>query len=417
MTLNRKKVYIPLILLLALTLLFYLLTINSITCTDSDHEEPPEELLTDDFGIDLNRYRKESRGVRPHETLGRILNDAGIAFTIIESISEKLKPDFEVRNIRAGNTCHLYYAIEADSVLRYFVYEITNTKYFKVSFSDTLTAEVIENEIRLRLSGGKGIIKSSLWNAMKGGEMDPVLASKLSEIYAWEIDFYRIQRDDSFKVLYEKKYVGTNYIGTGSIRAALFTHSGKDFYAFFFEEDTIKDYFNHEAQSLRKAFLKAPLKYSRISSGFSNSRLHPVLRTRRPHYGTDYAAPTGTPIMAVGDGVVTEARYHGGNGNYVRIRHNSVYETQYLHMSRFAAGIRPGVRVSQGDIIGYVGMTGLATGPHVCFRFWKNGQQVNHLKEAFPHAAPLDSVYHGNFFELRDFYMQGFERLVFEKNN
>ncbi|MDD3876920.1 MAG: peptidoglycan DD-metalloendopeptidase family protein [Bacteroidales bacterium] len=370
--------------------------------------------LFDEFNIDLNLYNKISKTVKQSETLGKILNDEGISYSKIDVIERALSPEYDVRQIKEGNPYHLYFTNDTNASFHHFIYEISQTEYFIITFQDSITTQVIEKEVCTKLAKGMGIITSSLWNTMKESKLDPNLAIKLSEIYAWEIDFYRIQKNDKFKIIFEKKYVGSKPIGSGKIRAAQFTSSGKDFYAFFFENDSVKDYFNQETQSLRKTFLKAPLKFSRISSGFSTSRRHPVLNTRRPHYGTDYAAPTGTPIMAVGDGVVTEARYKGGNGNYVKIRHNSVYETQYLHMSRFAHGIRPGVRVSQGDVIGYVGMTGLATGPHVCFRFWKNGQQVNHLKEEFPHAEPLDSIYHEEFFKLRDFALGMLDKMVFE---
>jgi len=411
---NSKKIYIPIIILLLVSLIIYLMT--SKTCKEviEVSEEVIEEEFFDEFDLSQSQFHRISRIINNHESLGSILNKEGISFSTIEKIAEIAKPDFDVRYIKAGNTYHLYYSADTTALLQHFVYEISQIKYLLVSFEDSINVKVNEKEVITKLAKGKGVITSSLWNTMKANNLDPNLAIKLSEIYAWEVDFYRIQKNDRFKVIYERNYVGNKSIGSGRVRAAKFTHYGKDFSAFFFESDTIKDYYNESAESLRKAFLRAPLKYSRISSGFSHSRLHPVLKTRRPHLGTDYAAPTGTPIMAVGDGVVTEARYHGGNGNYVRIRHNSVYETQYLHMSRFAKGIRPGVRVSQGDIIGYVGMTGLATGPHVCFRFWKNGQQVNHLKEEFPHAEPLDSVYHHEFFKLRDYFMQVFDKMEFK---
>lgn len=214
-------------------------------------------------------------------------------------------------------------------------------------------------------------------------------------------------------MIYEENFVGDESVGIGRIDAIYFSHHNRDILGFKFESDTVSGYFGPEGENLRKVFLAAPIKFGRISSGFSSSRLHPVLGTRRPHYGTDYAAPTGTPIYAVGDGVVTQARFTSGNGNYVRIRHNSVYETQYLHMSRFAAGIRPGKRVNQGDVIGYVGMTGLATGPHVCFRFWKNGQQVDHRREEFPSADPLHEDYFDQFFIIRDQLMEKLENISF----
>jgi len=259
-----------------------------------------------------------------------------------------------------------------------------------------------------------GIISSSLWNTLTANNLSPELAIRLSEVLAWEVDFYRIQKGDRFKVVYEESFVGDKSAGIPRIDAVYFVHQGREILGFHFEADTISGFFNPQGENLRKVFLKAPLEFGgRISSRFSHSRMHPILNHRRPHYGTDYAAPHGTPILAVGDGVVTEAAYNSGNGNYVRIRHNSVYDTQYLHMSRFGAGIRPGTRVTQGQVIGYVGATGLATGPHVCFRFWKNGQQVDHLREEFPSADPLHPDYHEMFFEVRDHFTKELEAIQF----
>lgn len=399
---------------LLVSLLTYIILPKKVVEEIQEIADEVIEDFNDYFGISLEKYTKESRTVQRNETLGNILNSEGIPFSIIENIVEKALPDFDVRRVRAGNNYHLYFTNDTMPALKHFVYEISQTKYLAVEFSDSLLVRLDKQEITTKPATGYGIITSSLWNAMVANDLDPNLANKLSEIYAWEVDFYRIQKNDKFKIVYDKLFVGDKYIGSGRIQAAMFHHRNRDFYAIYFEKDTIRDYYNPEGESLRKAFLRAPLRYSRISSRFSHSRLHPVLGTRRPHLGTDYAAPQGTPILAVGDGVVTEARYHGGNGNYVRIRHNSVYETQYLHMSRFADGIRPGTYVNQGDVIGYVGMTGLATGPHVCFRFWKNGEQVDHLKEEFPHAEPLDSAYYDAFFERRDYYMKILNYLKYE---
>lgn len=257
-------------------------------------------------------------------------------------------------------------------------------------------------EITSRLEEASGVIHSSLWNTVMAQDLSPELVIRMSEVLAWEVDFHRIERGDAFRVLYHAQYVDGDLAGVSDIAAIWFRHRGREVLGFHFAKDTIHGFFDSRGENLRKVFLKAPLEFVRITSRFSHSRLHPIHRDRRPHYGTDYAAPHGTPILAVGDGVVTQARYSAGNGNYVRIRHNAVYETQYLHMSRFATGIRPGTQVSQGQVIGYVGSTGAATGPHVCFRFWKNGQQVDHLREEFPSADPLPKKYFEAFSLVRD---------------
>lgn len=371
------------------------------------------EELFDEHNISLNRFNRVTKSVSSGQTVGTILNGNGISYSIVEQINLKAAPFFDLRSIREGKTYHLYFSNDSLESLLYFVYDISSDSYLHVGFGDTLDVRLVKHDVTVKTVNATGIITSSLWNTMKANELDPNLAIGLSEIFAWVVDFYRIQKNDRFKIIYEDKYVGDKSIGSGRIKAALFEHSGKLFYAFHFEKDTLNDYYNEKGESLRKAFLKAPLKFSRVTSGFTHKRFHPVLKRNKAHLGTDYAAPTGTPIMTVGDGVVLEARYHGGNGNYVKIRHNSVYTTQYLHMSKFAKGIKPGVFVKQGDIIGYVGSTGLSTGPHVCFRFWKNGEQVNHLKEEFPNTAPLDSAYHDTFFHDVKWYMEGFERMKY----
>jgi len=225
---------------------------------------------------------------------------------------------------------------------------------------------------------------------MVATDTDPMLAVELSEIFAWSIDFFGIQEGDRYKVLYEESYVDSLSVGIDRILGAWFFSSGTEFWAIPFEQDGVRSFFDEKGNSLRKAFLKAPLRYSRISSGFSNSRYHPVLKIRRPHHGVDYAAPTGTPVHTVGDGIVTKIGYQAnGGGNYVKIKHNSVYTTTYMHLSRFGKGIRSGVYVKQGEIIGYVGATGLATGPHLDFRFYKNGSAVNPLTVEAPPVEPV----------------------------
>jgi len=234
-----------------------------------------------------------------------------------------------------------------------------------------------------------GVITSSLYQTLIDIDCSAGLAMEMSEIYAWSIDFYRIQKGDRFKVIFTEKWVEDTRVGIGAIEACFFEHHKENFYAFPFEQDQVIDFFDENAKSLRKAFLKSPLKFGRISSSFTMRRYHPVQKRWKAHLGTDYAAPTGTPILAVGDGKVIEARYKKFNGNYVKIKHNGTYTTQYLHMSKFASGVRSGKFVRQGDIIGYVGSTGLATGPHVCFRFWKNGKQVNHRTQKLPASIPV----------------------------
>ncbi|MBW6498306.1 MAG: peptidoglycan DD-metalloendopeptidase family protein [Bacteroidales bacterium] len=375
-------------------------------------EEP--ELVLDEFGFEEGQYLVRSETVRSGQTLSHILATFDLMPLTIHTIVDEMQEVFNPRRIRAGQTYHGYYNPGGPDSLRYFIYEISMLEYLKIGFGDSLIVERGEKEMTTLKRTASGIISSSLWNTLSANNLSPELAIRLSEVLAWEVDFYRIQKGDRFKVVFEENFVGENSAGITRIDAVYFVHQGREIYGFQFESDTINGFYNPQGENLRKVFLKAPLEFGgRISSRFSHSRMHPILKHRRPHYGTDYAAPHGTPILAVGDGVVTEAAYNSGNGNYVRIRHNSVYDTQYLHMSRFGAGIRSGTRVTQGQVIGYVGATGLATGPHVCFRFWKNGQQVDHLREEFPSADPLHPDYHEQFFEIRDHFTKELEAILF----
>jgi murein DD-endopeptidase MepM/ murein hydrolase activator NlpD len=275
------------------------------------------------------------------------------------------------------------------SELQYFVYEKDPVNYVVFNLVDSAEVFTGQKEIRTERKTISSVINHSLYSAMLRNEANPELVIELSEVFAWQIDFYRIQQGDYFKVIYEEEFVDNESIGIKNILGAYFNNSGEEFFAIPFSQDSTIQFFDEDGKSLRKAFLKAPLKYSRISSRYSKKRLHPVQRIYKAHLGTDYAAPAGTPIRSVGEGIILEASYTRGNGRYVKIKHNSVYTTQYLHMSRFAKGIRRGTRVKQGEIIGYVGSTGLATGPHLCYRFWKNGVQIDPLKEKIPSSHPV----------------------------
>ncbi len=364
-------------------------------------ENPVRENLPqlDDFGIPESGLVVEEGIVQARQTLSHILSGLGLDHYEIHQIAEGMQDVFNPRRIRRGNNYFAYYSDDSIRNLSYFVYEISDLEYLAVDLSDTLQIRRGEREVTEISRSASGIINSSLWNTLIENGASPELAIHMSRVLAWSVDFYRIEAGDRFRVLYTEQYAGDRAVGISQIDAVYFMHRGREVEGFRFEADTLKGYYDIDGNNLRKVFLRAPLEFVRITSRYSHNRMHPVHGDRRPHLGTDYAAPRGTPILAVGDGVVTRAAYSGGNGNYVRIRHNSVYETQYLHMSRFASGIRAGTRVDQGDVIGYVGSTGVATGPHVCFRFWMNGQQVDHLRLEFPSGDPLPEEYMYDFRE------------------
>lgn len=348
------------------------------------------EECNEEFGIDLHGFHVEKGKLQPNQFLADILLPYNIDYGKITALAEKSRSIYDIRKLNAGKNYTLICADQGDNlVAKFFIYEASSVDYVVYDLSEELDIYIGQRPVELEEREASGTIYSSLYETLMKQKLSPALAMELSDIYAWTIDFYRIQKNDRFKIIYTVKKVNGTAVGVDVIKAALFEHQNEPYYAFQFEQDGQVDYFDEKGNSLRKAFLQAPLKFSRMTSGYTQRRFHPVQKKWKAHLGTDYAAPTGTPIMAVGDGVITEAQFKQFNGNYVKIKHNSTYATQYLHMSKIAPGIKPGARVRQGQTIGYVGSTGLATGPHVCFRFWKNGEQVDHRKEKIPPSEPI----------------------------
>ena len=346
------------------------------------------------YGIPVDSFTVVQGIIRRNQMLGNILYDYGVSNREVYELSLLPREKFDVRRVKAGNR----YALFLDSIgVRYLVYEQDRVNYAVVHFEDSVHVESREKPVDNRRLEASGELVTSLWEDFKVANVNPMLAIELSEIYAWSIDFFGLQQGDRFKVIYEESFVDSVSVGITKIHAAWFYHAGKAFWAIPFVQDSVMSFFDEEGNSLRKAFLKAPLRFSRISSRFSHSRLHPILKIRRPHHGVDYAAPSGTPVLAVGDGQITAAAYERGGGNYVKIKHNGVYNTTYMHLSRFGKGIRKGAWVKQGDVIGYVGSTGLSTGPHLDFRFYKNGSPVDPLKVEAP---PVEPIYEENLVDF-----------------
>ncbi len=377
------------------------LAIGCSTPKDSGNDEmglsEPDKIINIEYGIETDSFLVVKDQVKKNQNLSSILIPYNVSYTTIDQLAKASKEVFDVRKIATGKPYTIFCRKDSSGMATCFVYEASATDYVVFDMRDSVRIYKGQKPIEKRTRYVKGTVNSSLYVDLQKRNTNPMLAIELSEIYAWTIDFYRIQKGDEFEVLYTENYVEGKSVGIDRIQASTFTHFKKPLSAYFFESDTEKGYFDKDGKNLKKAFLKAPVKFSRISSGYSGRRFHPVQKRYKAHLGTDYAAPTGTPIRAVGDGVITEARFKRNNGNYVKMRHNSVYSTQYLHMSKIQSGIKPGVRVSQGDVIGYVGSTGLATGPHVCFRFWKNGKQVNHRREELPPSEPISNENMGAF--------------------
>lgn len=342
------------------------------------------------YGIPVDSFIIETRRVARNQNLSSILNPYGITALDIDKIVKKSKDIFDLRKIRYGKEYHLFWSKDTANALTHFVYKQDPEEYFTISFKDSVNVYKGKEEVNFVQKTATGTVKSSLWKTMVDNNINPILANELSEIFAWTVDFFGLQEGDEFKLIYDEKYVDSVSVGIGEVHAAYMNHMGETFYAIPFIQDSIRDFYDENGQSLRKAFLKAPLRFSRISSRYSLNRLHPVLKIRRPHRGVDYAAPQGTPVYAIGDGYVVRKGWDsGGGGNYLKIKHNGVYTTGYLHLSSFAKGITQGKFVKQGDIIGYVGQTGLATGPHLDFRFYKNGHAIDPLKVEAPPVEPV----------------------------
>lgn len=381
-----------------LTVILLLFTL--IGCKkDEDSAKPKQaavkkEPIIKEFGFTLNDFKVVNDTIENGDTFGKLLSEEGYDAAGVHKITEAIKDSFDLRDIRVGKAFTMLKDKKAPNGLQVFVYQPDVTSYYVVDLRDSIAKaykKVRPMTIKRRVIVAE--IEGSLSETLSNAGATPALAHELSEVYAWSIDFFKIQKGDKFAVAVNEKYIdGTQYAGLQNIESSYFEYKGKRIYAFPFKKDPDSrkvDFYDEEGKVLKSMFLKAPLKFSRISSRFSPRRFHPVQGRWKAHNGTDYAAPHGTPIMTTANGVVERTGYTAGNGNFVKVRHNGQYSTQYLHMSKIL--VRNGQRVSQGDIIGKVGSTGLATGPHVCYRFWKNGVQVDALRMKLPSSEPMSA--------------------------
>lgn len=339
--------------------------------------------------------------IRSGDTFGKILNSHGISQGDILEIASNHKEEFDVRRIREGKPYVILKSKDSLNTTKAFIYEKDKIEYTVIDFDETIKVENKKRKVTYKEHYASGVITSSLSQTLQDQNLSPLMTDRLATIYAWTINFFKLQQDDKFKVVYTQKYINdTIPVGLGEIKAAIFEHAGKPLYSFNFApkgEGSLHDFFDEEANNLRRAFLKAPVQYSRISSRYNlNRRIAYYGNKVRPHLGTDFAAPIGTPILATADGVVSESAMRGGNGNFVKIRHNGTYDTQYLHMK--SRNVKAGDYVRQGDVIGWIGMTGNTSGPHVCYRFWKNGKQVDPFNQDLPLSEPLENEFHEEYF-------------------
>lgn len=374
--------------------------LDEVAVTDSAEVQE----MVYEYGIPADRYRVQYGIVQPRQNLGSILGEHGVSTGTVHHLGEKARGVFDVRRIRSGQAYALFFS-KHDSLAppRFFVYEEDPKSYIVFDLCGDLAVSRGQNPAEWRTQTVKGQVESSLWVAMQRCEASPQLAIVLSHIFGWTIDFFGLQKQDEFRVIYEQEFVDGKALDNFHILAASFRASDSTYYAIPFVQDGEELYYNERGNSLEGAFLKAPLDFYRISSRFTNSRYHPVLKRYRAHHGVDYAAPAGTPVYAIGSGkVIAKAYQANGGGNYVKIKHNGTYTTTYMHLSRFAKGLKVGSTVKQKEVIGYVGSTGLSTGPHLDFRVYENGRPINPLTIKSQPKKPISEANRAAFSQVCD---------------
>ncbi len=380
---------------------------QTLTTTDIEQIDSLQHTYRYDIcidSLDIEEYQMKS-GDNP----AAIFSGLGFSPAMADSISRALAHILDATKLRAGRHYYTFSTQDSTAQIRYIAFAKTQTDYAVIDLTgDTLYAYGFNKPITLKRQYVEGTINASLWNVLLSKGVDPQLAIRIADVFAWQIDFYDVKEGDSFRVLYDIAYIDdTTVLEINRIQGAVFTHRGKDFTAIPFTQDSVFEYFDPEGNSLRREFLKAPLDIFRITSRFTNARFHPILKRYRAHHGVDYAAPVGTPVKSIGAGTVIAKGYQGGGGNFLKIRHNSVYTTTYMHLSKYAPGIQEGSHVQQGEVIGYVGSTGLSTGPHLDFRVYKNGEPINPLKMEAPPSHPVKP-------ELRDSFQIVSQRVLAE---
>tara|TARA_B100001175_G_scaffold138436_1_gene117609 strand:- start:156 stop:1379 length:1224 start_codon:yes stop_codon:yes gene_type:complete len=386
---------------------------NSVTNNFSLQDKKPQTMGLKNnylskslYGINIDSMFVVTKKIKWGESFSDILFKSGIDNKIIFDAINKSKNIFNLKTLKKGKEYKLLSYFDKKKPA-YFIYEPDLFSAIVYSLQDSIFVDKRIKPIHLKEKVVYGSIESSLYETIEKNKFPLDLVYLLVDVFAWQVDFYKINKGDKFKVVYLEEIIDNKVIGIKEIKAAYFYHDNKDYYAFKYDQGKGIDYFDEKGNNLRKTFLRSPLNFSRISSRYSKKRFHPVLKRYKSHLGTDYAAPRGTPIRTVADGIITEATRNRGNGIYVKIKHNNKYSTQYLHMSKFAKKIKKGVRVVQGQTIGYVGSTGLATGPHVCFRFWKNGIQVDPYKQNdLPPGEPISKIHHDTFEYIRIKYLE-----------
>jgi murein DD-endopeptidase MepM/ murein hydrolase activator NlpD len=395
-----------------LSILLFIVSCGNDTKAEPEIIQPKKEKIIKEFGFTLNNYEVKKDTIDRGDSFGLILEKNELYYPKIFNIVNEVKKVFDIRRVNVGRPYTILYSKDSIRKPEYFIYQPSSIDYLVVSLGDSIYAEKKQKEVKLAEYEASGVIKSSLSETMQELGLSPLITNELSEIYAWNIDFFRLEKGDNFKILYTSKFIDDSiYIGLNRVHNSYFEHRGKPFYAIEYETDSIREiteYFDENGKNLRRAFLLSPVQFSRISSRYNLRRKIAYYGRVKPHYGTDFAAPVGTDIRATASGRVEKSGYTRANGYYIKIKHNATYSTQYLHMRK--KGLKVGTQVKQGDKIGEVGMTGYTSGPHVCYRFLKNGKQVDPLKQKLPEAKPISD-------ELRLKYLAYMEPIKYKLDN
>jgi murein DD-endopeptidase MepM/ murein hydrolase activator NlpD len=393
-------------ILFLLPLFFFVISCEKTKEEEYVVENPKPKVI--DFGFNLNEFNVVNDTIKSGDTFGSIIDKQNLNGNEVFDVVTKVKDTFDVRSVRKGKPYTILRTKDRKHKIQYFIYQPDRLSYYVIDFRDTIQAHKKTRPITFKTRTIAGKLNGSLSETLQNLKVDPSLAPRIAKIYAWSIDFFKLKKGDEFALKFTERFINdTVYDGVDSLKASFFEYKGKKIYAFPFKPDENskkQEYYDEEGKTLKNFFLKAPLKFINITSRYTKNRFHPVQKRWKAHNGTDYAAPTGTPIMSTAAGVVEQAGFTTGNGNFVKVKHDRTYATQYLHMSKIL--VKRGQRVTQGQVIGKVGSTGLATGPHVCYRFWKNGVQVDALRLKLPNSTPMDSRYKQKYME----YMQPLKR-------
>ena len=358
-----------------------------------------KRMSAEQYGIDLKKKNVLQASFEKNQFLTDILQQHNVEMEVIENIARKSEDVFDVRRMKAGNSFTIIK--DEEEKVDYFIYEKNQAEYVVFDLRDSVDIYEGRKKVITQQRSVSGVIQSSLFETIQENGIDINLARLLEEVYAWSVDFFDLKKGDYFKVIYDEEFVDGESIGIAGVLAAQFHHQGKDYYAINFAHDTTNNFYDQEGRSLITAFLKSPLRYSKISSRYSLNPNRITSRQSEDNEDIDYMAPTGTPVYAVGDGTITRARYRKQFGNYIKIKHG-IYESQYMHLAEISEEIAVGSEVRQGQLIGYVGKTGLAKKPSVRFRFWKNGKIVNPLRVSVPPAEMISDEHIDGFQKVKE---------------